>query len=163
MNYSTTVRTYNYFGWLLAFPEITSETGPVNPPDIGGNPAAAPNNLAGFISGDPSISSLLFGNLNPDVDLDDVTFTNGRVVQPSRLKEGIERFLITDINNPAGSSLGQSQISLMYDIVSAAGGNEFNHIPGGLNVLFMDGHVEFIKYGDKWPIVAATAVLNLIN
>ncbi len=163
MNYSTTVRTYNYLGWLLAFPEITSETGPVNPPDIGGVAAAAPNNLAGFISGDPSISSLLFGNLNPDVDLDDVTFTNGRVVQPSRLKEGIERFLITDINNPAGSSLGQSQISLMYDIVSAAGGNEFNHIPGGSNVLFMDGHVEFIKYGDKWPIVAATAVLNLIN
>jgi prepilin-type processing-associated H-X9-DG protein len=25
----------------------------------------------------------------------------------------------------------------------------FNHIPGGCNVLYMDGHVEFIRYEQK--------------
>jgi prepilin-type processing-associated H-X9-DG protein len=27
----------------------------------------------------------------------------------------------------------------------------FNHVPGGSNVLFMDGHVEFRKYPDDPP------------
>jgi prepilin-type processing-associated H-X9-DG protein len=35
----------------------------------------------------------------------------------------------------------------MLDQFSAGGAVEFfNHIPGGCNVLFQDGHVEFIKY-----------------
>ncbi|NLT60446.1 MAG: hypothetical protein GXX88_07375, partial [Candidatus Hydrogenedentes bacterium] len=29
---------------------------------------------------------------------------------------------------------------------------EFNHVPGGCNVLYMDGHVEFIKYPGKFPV-----------
>jgi len=28
----------------------------------------------------------------------------------------------------------------------------FNHLPGGCNVLYMDGHVEFIKHKVKYPI-----------
>ena len=40
---------------------------------------------------------------------------------------------------------------------SGSGDNEagivnFNHIPGGSNVLFMDGHVEFVFYPSKFPI-----------
>ena len=62
-----------------------------------------------------------------------------------RLKEGIERFLITDINNPAGSARAQSNILLYFDTVSDLVEN-YNHIPGGSNILYMDGHVEFIKY-----------------
>jgi len=62
-----------------------------------------------------------------------------------RLREGIERFLITDINNPAGSAKAQSEIFIMWDTVSTFV-SAFNHIPGGSNVLFMDGHVEFQKY-----------------
>jgi len=76
----------------------------------------------------------------------------------SRLREGIERFLITDINNPAGSAKAQSDIVVMFDNITsplaAIGPNEwmtnaaagFNHVPGGCNVLYMDGHVEFIRY-----------------
>jgi prepilin-type N-terminal cleavage/methylation domain-containing protein/prepilin-type processing-associated H-X9-DG protein len=76
------------------------------------------------------------------------------------LREGIERFLITDINTPAGSSSAQSEIAILYDHaltygedavidddVDAQGGiAEFNHVPGGSNVLFLDGHVQFGKY-----------------
>ena len=64
-----------------------------------------------------------------------------------RLREGIERFFITDINNPAGSAQAQSQIVTMHDAV-AEEADHFNHIPGGANVLYLDGHVEFIKWGN---------------
>jgi prepilin-type N-terminal cleavage/methylation domain-containing protein/prepilin-type processing-associated H-X9-DG protein len=63
-----------------------------------------------------------------------------------RLSEGVERFLITDINNPAGSNMSQSQLAVMWDVVCDEA-SHYNHVPGGSNVLFMDGHVEF----RRWP------------
>lgn len=64
-----------------------------------------------------------------------------------RIREGIERFLITDINNPSASSQAQSEVYVMFDQFSAYGAIDFfNHLPGGCNVLYMDGHVEFIRY-----------------
>lgn len=78
-----------------------------------------------------------------------------------RVKEGIERFFITDINNAAGSAKAQSSIFVMFDAwaplnnyFSGAADNpvtRFNHLPGGANTLYMDGHVEFVKYGSKAP------------
>lgn len=72
-----------------------------------------------------------------------------------RIKEGIERFLITDINNPAASAKAQSTITVFYDMqLQEFEGDgvtvdsiEFNHLPGGSNILYMDGHVEFVRYG----------------
>ena len=86
-----------------------------------------------------------------------------------RLRDGIERFFITDINNPAAGAEAQSSIPVMWDSWSMAGAGGgsgylegligyggdtsiFNHIPGGSNVLFMDGHVEFIRYDERFPI-----------
>ena len=82
----------------------------------------------------------------------------------SRLREGIERFLITDINNPAGSAKAQSDIYIMFDTLGSGGGTRiFNHIPGGCNVLYMDGHVEFIRYEEfgTEPIIGTVA--NLVG
>lgn len=62
-----------------------------------------------------------------------------------RLREGIERFFITDINNAAGTAQVQSEIVLMSDTV-AQHPEHLNHVPGGANVLYMDGHVAFIKW-----------------
>jgi prepilin-type N-terminal cleavage/methylation domain-containing protein/prepilin-type processing-associated H-X9-DG protein len=59
-----------------------------------------------------------------------------------RLRDGIERFLITNINNAAQNAQAQSTVAVMWDAV-APGPSMFNHIPGGANVLFMDGHVDF--------------------
>ncbi len=71
-----------------------------------------------------------------------------------RLREGIERFTITDINNPGVSALAQSEIIVMFDqIGSAQGMSLFNHTPGGCNVLYLDGHVEFIRYPTKVPAI----------
>jgi len=68
-----------------------------------------------------------------------------------RVREGIERFMITDINNPAGSSRAQSEIFLMWDDVSGSTVGLFNHAPGGGNVLYLDGHVAFIRYPSNTP------------
>jgi prepilin-type N-terminal cleavage/methylation domain-containing protein/prepilin-type processing-associated H-X9-DG protein len=80
-------------------------------------------------------------------------------VQVMHLREGIERFLITDINNAAGSSKAQSDIITFFDNIRtegvagavSEGGRDFSHLPGGSNVLFMDGHVEFAKYPQTAP------------
>ncbi len=80
-----------------------------------------------------------------------------------RLREGIERFMITDINNPAASALAQSEIAIMNDIVSGNQVAQYNHVPGGCNVLYMDGHVEFLKYPGKAPVSVAAANLSYVN
>ncbi|MCF6286823.1 MAG: DUF1559 domain-containing protein [Candidatus Hydrogenedentes bacterium] len=79
-----------------------------------------------------------------------------------RHREGIERFLITDINNPAASAKAQSDIWLMADAVDILP-DEFNHIPGGSNVLYADGHVGFIKFPGAWPVNFVFAALNNQN
>ena len=101
-------------------------------------------------------------------DIDDVYFEDGTQGTVHRFKEGIERFFITDINNPSGSATAQSTLEVMWDtatqyspalaafLISVGGdpadytpsliAGEFNHLPGGINVLFMDGHVTFVKY-----------------
>ena len=75
-----------------------------------------------------------------------------------RLREGVERFLITDINNPAASANAQSTIAVQYDIATSVASN-FNHVPGGANALFMDGHVEFLKYPSTHPVNRAFIAL----
>jgi prepilin-type processing-associated H-X9-DG protein len=73
-----------------------------------------------------------------------------------RLREGIERFFISDINNAAASSKGQSELAVMWDILDT-NPSDFNHVPGGANVLFMDGHVSFLKYPSEHPVTRAFA------
>ncbi len=79
-----------------------------------------------------------------------------------RLREGIERFLITDINNPAGSAKSQSEIAVMWDEIAVYGGaTTFNHVPGGGNCLYMDGHVEFLKWQSTFPCNMLSTVMSL--
>ena len=62
-----------------------------------------------------------------------------------RFRQGIERFFITDINNPAAAAMAQSEMPIMWDRTG-------RHVAGGSNVLYMDGHVEFVKYPGKFPM-----------
>ncbi len=79
-----------------------------------------------------------------------------------RLKEGNERFMITDVNNPQTSAMAQSTLWAMMDIY---GNRErvhyFNHVPGGCNVLFMDGHVEWAPYVAPSPGNDNTSAMDL--
>ena len=62
-----------------------------------------------------------------------------------RFREGIERFWITDINNPAAAAIPPSSMPVMWE-------RPGNHQPDGGNVLYMDGHVEFVQYREKFPM-----------
>ncbi|MCP4640764.1 MAG: DUF1559 domain-containing protein [bacterium] len=74
-----------------------------------------------------------------------------------RLREGIERFLISDINNPAATAMATSGIPMMWDHASTKV-IDFSHVPGGGNVLYMDGHVEFLRYpADRFPFTEDSA------
>ena len=79
-----------------------------------------------------------------------------------RLREGIERFMITDINNPAASAMAQSAIWIMGDMI-AADASFYNHIPGGSNILFMDGHVEFRRYMEEGPAPVNSGVARCVE
>lgn len=104
------------------------------------------------------VVELLTGQLMPDEDKsieDDPVIGNFTFY---RLREGIERFFITDINNPAASAKAQSEIPMMWDWIgtNVAG---FNHVPGGCNVMYMDGHCEFVRYPGKFPVSEVFAAL----
>ena len=75
-----------------------------------------------------------------------------------RFQEGVSRFMITDINNPAASNKSDTVIPVIYDTMAFQPTNhrsavvaEFSHVPGGGNILYLDGHVEFVKYPGKYP------------
>ena len=87
-----------------------------------------------------------------------ISYGNGHGNTVYRLREGIERFMITDINNAGSSAKAQSSIFIMLDQLGTAGTAPlFNHIPGGCNVLYMDGHAEFVKYPGSQPVNAGLA------
>ncbi len=69
----------------------------------------------------------------------------GELIDVRRLREGIERFFITDINNPAASAMAQSELPIMWDRLGTDV-EMFNHLPGGCNVLYLDGHVAFVRW-----------------
>jgi prepilin-type processing-associated H-X9-DG protein len=74
-----------------------------------------------------------------------------------RLRDGIERFMITDINNPGASAKASSTIPLIWDHASTKT-IDFSHVPGGGNVLYLDGHVEYLKYPNaRFPFTEDSA------
>ncbi|HQH53094.1 MAG TPA: DUF1559 domain-containing protein [Candidatus Hydrogenedentes bacterium] len=163
--------SYWYLGWVwdqgtnnppanpVDFVYVQAAFGPPVPPtataaDVSGQICAA---LAVIV--DEVAVNYNFNAVDNDVSVAS-PFGNGGGTTVYRLREGIERFMITDINNPAGSAQAQSEIWVMADIVSTEV-SLMNHVPGGANTLFMDGHVEFLRYqpdGDA-PVNAATAIL----
>jgi len=115
--------------------------------------------LLGWPGFDPTDQSGIPGVVQAIAPLFEDPFHNHEIEHPAlgtvelkRLQEGIERFFITDINNPAASTMAQSTFAVMWDMLSCEA-VDFNHLPGGSNVLYMDGHVEFSRWpGDEFPV-----------
>jgi len=110
---------------------------------------------------------LMFLDLIMDCDadhtIDDHPNPNIGQITLYRLREGIERFFITDINNPAATAVAQSELPVMWDEVST-NPEGFNHIPAGCNVLYMDGHVEFERYpSTTFPVTPECAEIFRIG
>jgi prepilin-type N-terminal cleavage/methylation domain-containing protein/prepilin-type processing-associated H-X9-DG protein len=105
-----------------------------------------------------AIGDFFGGAAGKDLDFSTVSPGNGNGGSNTvhRLREGIERFLITDINNPAASAQSQSGIWILTDRLSTVV-DRYNHVPGGANVLFLDGHVDFVRYNDGEPVLTGVA------
>lgn len=78
----------------------------------------------------------------------------------ARIRQGAERLYITDINSPGRTARAESSLAVMWDTYGSSafadnqsGGLAFNHVPGGSNVLFMDGHVNYVRYPNAFPVV----------
>lgn len=171
--------SYNYLGFALdrvdeKYPKTML---PIPTPD----PIEAPTQLVGLsivlssvirfpgYTGDAVLEDDVV--LDQDVDLESVRDTmglnytgNGTGASNTiyRLREGIERFIITDINNPAASAAAQSQLPILWDKISSdiGGGVGYNHVPGGCNTLYLDGHVAYVRQGEEFPATVSNATLN---
>ena len=139
------VPVYSQFGYLLL--AITKNQ--LNPTGV-------------FSDGDPANDGALDGDLDNASAHGMISsistpagmaLGNGDGTKIYRLKEGIERFLITDINNAGSAATAQSGLAVMWDNIASdmSSGTQFNHVPGGANVLYMDGHVEFKRYPSEFP------------
>jgi prepilin-type processing-associated H-X9-DG protein len=79
-----------------------------------------------------------------------------------RLREGVEKELLKGDPAPAALATLQSKIPVIWDrFESKRNSLFFNHVPGGSNVLFLDGHVEFRRFPSDWP--TSRAALNYLD
>ena len=126
--------------------------------DVHGGDAVglAPEDYATFSRGDIEVTEAAMALCGGDSAMPRGGWGNGGGDTIFHMSDGIERFMITDINNAGASALAQSDIALMWDVTSVSV-SEFNHIPGGTNILYLDGHVEFSKYPGRGPSAKATA------
>ncbi len=70
-----------------------------------------------------------------------------------RLREGVGRFLVTDVNNPASREGAETMIPVMWDHLTPQVIGSC-HVPAGMNVLYLDGHVQWSSYPSDKPWVA---------
>ncbi|MCP4642330.1 MAG: DUF1559 domain-containing protein [bacterium] len=142
--------SYQYFAWYINPNDIFANKAGLTEPDL--TTALGYANMA-FVDAyqelEEAIDDEWDGNGNAKVMNSDFTSSDGTITF-RRFREGIERFMISDINNPAATSMAQSELHIMYDELSSV--KHTNHVPGGCNVLFLDGHVEFMRYPGEWPI-----------
>ncbi len=67
-----------------------------------------------------------------------------------RIRDGVNRMFIEDINRPGLTAVPETRIPLLFDSMALYGRHLPNHVvPPGGNVLFMDGHVEYKRFPDK--------------
>jgi prepilin-type N-terminal cleavage/methylation domain-containing protein/prepilin-type processing-associated H-X9-DG protein len=159
---ATTNDSYVYLGWgileehvLLPGASSSSDPSDIDPNLI--NLFADPNTFTGVLY-DNFFDFLLTGTAY-DQDLAIQTLDAAATDRPIyRLREGMERFYVTDVNNAAASAMAQSTLPVMWDRVATNIGRDgFNHLPGGSNVLYFDGHVGFLKYMSEHPVSPAYA------
>jgi prepilin-type N-terminal cleavage/methylation domain-containing protein/prepilin-type processing-associated H-X9-DG protein len=155
--------SYLYIGWVLDKVEDDDVALPaalISPTAPGVVPAQILLMIAAIgpvlDNGDPTDDAQ---PLDSDLDLGavlPVPVGNGQTNTLLRMKEGIERFLVTDVNDAGTSAKAQSELPLCWDTIAsgdqvASAIRQYNHIPGGCNVVYMDGHVEFQKFPGKFP------------
>jgi len=153
-------QSYNYYSWTLLNNILLAEGGDQNTLPFDINTDLNTDFLGGALQ---LINKLYNWNAGTGDGSDGAFFdqdisNNG--VTAWRFREGIERFFVTDINNPAASALAQSEIWVVQDDIQSGNPSVMNHLPGGCNVLYMDGHVAFLRYPSDTPVSVAWAKFN---
>ncbi len=160
--------SYLYWGWALDERYVTR---PGFDPNAAIESGGVPGCVAGEVWGavlpiiDPFSGSADFTLDEETAALydQDIGYTSGAPeigdVRLLRLRDGIERFFITDVNNPGGGAKAASNVPTMWDVGwpriiagDGAANTLFNHIPGGSNVLYLDGHVGYVRYPSEFPM-----------
>jgi prepilin-type N-terminal cleavage/methylation domain-containing protein/prepilin-type processing-associated H-X9-DG protein len=148
--------SYWYTGVVFDRVDANSPQAPINELASGSaeeGPAQLVYGLSALIGG------FFAGQIDRDINLasNGTGLGNAGTDTVYRLREGIERFLITNINDAASGAQAQSTVWVMTDRLSSNVA-DFNHVPGGANVLYMDGHVDFIRLGVAPPVLPGVAV-----
>lgn len=156
--------SYMYIGWAISEEDYTVDGSDPNGAVTGTLAGDLGTFLdAGFVGAVSTALATASSSLQAAATAynSNITFTpqgGGPSKTLQRLREGIERFFVTDINNPAASAKAQSELPVALDLVSVLV-EEYNHVPGGGNILYMDGHVSFQRYPGEFPIQKAWASL----
>jgi prepilin-type N-terminal cleavage/methylation domain-containing protein/prepilin-type processing-associated H-X9-DG protein len=162
--------SYNYSAWCMREEDMVPPGQDVNDASIGYNITTGNGYSADWFAAQAKLWSnwavqwAVNGNgswFDDDIEEGSVTLY--------RVREGIERFFISDINNPAATARSQSEVFIMWDNITtfiqggggAGGGVNMNHVPGGVNILYMDGHVVFERYPGRTPCSAAFAAMSI--
>lgn len=141
-----TEHPYVYLGWMVEH----SMTTPANLPALTLNVESLLQSFAD-VQATPEEA--------PDICAKDWPVTPGTGTVGSghilRLREGLDRLLITNTLDRASANRSQSEIPVMWDQISGDEPEHFNHVPGGCSVVYLDGHVEFLRYtggeADEFP------------
>lgn len=162
-------KPYYYYGW--AFSEKLFQSAvhyiPPEPEDNGpqyvksqGMPVVTPYNEPthtnrfhqAILS---QTAALRSGETDPSSDMWKMTYATGKPIMLPRgseilqLREGVERYYIDEIGNPAASSMEQARIVVLHEELFESS-EQVYHSKGRLNVLYMDGHVASLRPGVRW-------------
>ncbi len=143
---------YYYFAWVVDDANLWNDGVDVNARPIDLNAIANPYALVGIQDLMADYTAWGSGSINARF-LDKDIFKGDRVGY--RMRNGVERFMIRDLDDPSASAVAESDVHVMFDEVVTARPKDMNHLPGGANVLYMDGHVKFLRYPSNTPISRA--------
>ncbi len=154
--------SYNYYGWAILQSQFMLPGADPNDSVLRQDPTNMLRILEVADGGYFMALEGLFGDIPQyDADIPYMSHVDDSDRTIYRLREGIERFMITDINNPAAGAMAQSEIPVMWDYFGTDAADS-NHVPGGSNVLFMDGHVEFMRYPGDFPVCVVMAAAQAL-
>ncbi len=80
-------------------------------------------------------------NLDARIETADKTFI--------RLGKGVEVFFTTKYTDPEALARTRATIPILFETFSSIG---FDHDPDGANVLYLDGHVDYVRFGSQFPV-----------
>ncbi len=101
----------------------------------------------------------LWDNLNRRMADGDIDFMQEDILLPGghgaagsdmfyRTTIGVNRLFVADIDNPSGSAVSDTELPVMFDALPLDG--SMNHfVPFGGNVLYLDGHAEWMLLSDE--------------